>query len=302
MHAQVLSEALLATAIVDLVNKQGKIKQCRVFLDAGSQAHFITEKTANFLNLDKKPISQTMPSIFINVTQLEIPKNISLADPEFYKLFEVDALIGVKLFYKLLSVGRISLKNHPDAVLDKTLLGWIVVGEINSNLSVSNVSCHLNLNSPSCDISLTRFWEVEEIPSVVILSSEERACEEHYKLHTTRTVEGRYVIRLPFNSKKSRLGDSHSSALKRFFSLEKRFQRDHSLKHDYLEFLQKYKELGHMSVSDDPAEAHSGFYLPHHAVLKGDSITTKIHVVFDGSAKTFTGISSNDTLMVGPEL
>ncbi|XP_053596241.1 uncharacterized protein LOC128668099 [Microplitis demolitor] len=343
MHAQVSSEALLATAIVDLVNKQGKIRQCRVFLDAGSQAHFITEKAAKFLNLDKKAvnisvtgvdntstsvkhsaratlksrhskfqkiveflivpqISQSMPSIAINVTQLEIPKNISLADPEFYKPSEVDALIGVKLFYKLLSVGQISLKNHPDAVLHKTLLGWIVAGEINSNLSVSNVSCHLNLNSPSSDISLTRFWEVEEIPSVAILSSEEKACEEHYKLHTTRTVEGRYVVRLPFNSKKSRLGDSYSSALKRFFALERRFQRDHAIKHDYLEFLREYKELGHMSVSDDLCEDHLGFYLPHHAVLKDDSITTKIRVVFDGSAKTSTGISLNDTLMVGPQL
>lgn len=40
MQAQVSSQALLATAVVDLVNKQGKSKACRVFLDAGSQAHF----------------------------------------------------------------------------------------------------------------------------------------------------------------------------------------------------------------------------------------------------------------------
>lgn len=37
-------------------------------------------------------------------------------------------------------------------------------------------------------------------------------------------------------------------------------------------------------------------------MVKKDSITTKTRVVFDGSAKTSTGVSLNDTLMVGPKL
>ncbi|XP_053597481.1 uncharacterized protein LOC128668442 [Microplitis demolitor] len=39
LHARSSSEAVLATALVDLMNNHGKIKTCRVFLDAGSQAH-----------------------------------------------------------------------------------------------------------------------------------------------------------------------------------------------------------------------------------------------------------------------
>ncbi len=42
------------------------------------------------------------------------------------------------------------------------------------------------------------------------------------------------------------------------------------------------------------------FYLPMHAVRKEDSTTTKLRVVFDASAKTSTGVSLNDTLLVGP--
>ena len=64
-----------------------------------------------------------MPSIQLNRAKLEIPKNIFLADPEFHKPAEVDLLIGVKLFYKLLCVGHIELKNHPDAILQKAQLG-----------------------------------------------------------------------------------------------------------------------------------------------------------------------------------
>ncbi|XP_076379701.1 uncharacterized protein LOC143259842 [Megalopta genalis] len=44
------------------------------------------------------------------------------------------------------------------------------------------------------------------------------------------------------------------------------------------------------------------FYLPHHAVTKKDSTTTKLRVVFDGSANTSSGISLNETQMVGPPM
>lgn len=44
------------------------------------------------------------------------------------------------------------------------------------------------------------------------------------------------------------------------------------------------------------------YYFPHHGVLKNSSITTKLRVVFDGSAKSSTGISLNDVLRVGPTI
>ena len=57
-----------------------------------------------------------------------------------------------------------------------------------------------------------------------------------------------------------------------------------------------------MSLIPNHLVSNQGYFLPHHAVVKESSLTTKTRVVFDGSAKTSTGISLNETLMVGPTI
>ncbi|KAH8380886.1 hypothetical protein KR200_011977, partial [Drosophila serrata] len=66
-------------------------------------------------------------------------------------------------------------------------------------------------------------------------------------------------------------------------------------------FIKEYIDLGHMSPSCKQS-ALPQYYLPHHCVHKLDSSTTKLRVVFDGSAKSSCGYSLNELLFAGPSI
>ena len=59
--------------------------------------------------------------------------------------------------------------------------------------------------------------------------------------------------------------------------------------------MQEYLDLGHAELI--PPKRMN---VPMHTVHKQTSTTTKIRAVFDASMKSASGVSLNDTLMVGP--
>ncbi|XP_071579335.1 uncharacterized protein [Temnothorax nylanderi] len=91
--------------------------------------------------------------------------------------------------------------------------------------------------------------------------------------------------------------------MRQFKRLERRLNRNPSLKRDYVDFIHEYEALGHLrEVQSHDTETIPHCYLPHHCVIKEESDTTKLRVVFNASCKTTTGVSLNDCLMVRPSL
>ena len=76
-------------------------------------------------------------------------------------------------------------------------------------------------------------------------------------------------------------------------------------KGEFEEVIQEYVELGHaeqVPTIDLNKPVDQVYYLPMHAVKKDSSTTTKVRAVCDASTKSSTGISLNDTLLVGPTI
>lgn len=64
------------------------------------------------------------------------------------------------------------------------------------------------------DLTLRRFWEVENVPERNFPTKEDAQCEEHFLATHSRGKDGRYIIRLPFRHGPPRdLGQSRPAAL-----------------------------------------------------------------------------------------
>nr|CAH7717976.1 unnamed protein product [Callosobruchus chinensis] len=249
-------------------------------------------------------ICDKLPSANVSVTSLNIPSKIFLADPNYNISAPIDMLIGANLFYSLLCIGQIKLGNGLP-ILQKTKLVWVISGPIGMSSSNSQTSyCHLSRNS-EVQTQLQKFWEIEEVDIPRKLSQEEEYFESHFTSNVTRHVDGKFVVSIPFKDSLDLLGDSGESAKKRFLNLERKLQKNPDMHLRYSEFIHEYINLCHMTKVTDVLAAHSANVLnffPHHGVVKEDSLTTKLRVVFDGSAPTSSGISLNQIQCIGANL
>lgn len=248
-------------------------------------------------------IAASVPGMSFDPRSLNIPANLELADPLFYESRNVDLLIGADLFWTLLCNGQVrSGKTSP--ILHKTRLGWILAGEIPGS-SVGNQNCSLicKLATQNLEESVAKFWELEQVnESGKYLNNEEKSVESHFVAHTARAKDGRFIVNYPLVDSPETLGDSREIALKRFFGMERKLYRNDMLRSRYSNFMKDYIDLGHMTLIKEEDRSLPSYYIPHHYVLKESSVTTKLRVVFDASAKTDNGLSFNDLQMNGPTI
>lgn len=249
-------------------------------------------------------LTSELPKAPINKYLLNIPKHFKLADPTFDRPASVDILIGADLFWDLLGNDECSL-SPTGPKLRSSKLGWLLSGPVFSINPKHNIQSNhaITINSAlnNIDNSLAKFWELEELPTKNYRSDNDKEYEEHFLVHTYRMETGRFCVRLPLIDNPDCLGDTYYLAKKRLLNLEKRFLKNPALHAEYSKFIKEYEQLGHLSKSA-VLKPYYHYFLCHHPVLKESSESTKLRVVFDGSAPSSSGLSLNNILRVGPNV
>ncbi|XP_055605543.1 uncharacterized protein LOC129753723 [Uranotaenia lowii] len=336
------STVLLATAVVWLEDEHGVKVPARALLDSGSECNFATERVSQLISASRKKVSVTvqgigqsnsqvkqqiqakirsrisdftlmadflvlpkvtanLPTQSVDISGWKMPQEITLADPAFFKCRSVDLVLGIESFFSFFKSGReISLGNNLPTLIE-SVFGWVICGGQSLSKTSDQITCNVSV-SETIEEMVSRFWLSEEIDVGPSFSPEEARCEEIFKQDVQRSEDGRYVVSLPKNeSVFQRLGESKRIAIDRLKGTERRLARNPALHEEYHKFMNEYIELGHMQKVEE-RDSKKRCFLPHHPVLKEASTTTKVRVVFDASCKTSSGISLNDTLLLGPTI
>lgn len=336
------STVLLSTALGEVLDSRGNFQTVRILLDSASQANFITDKCVNRLGLQRyksslsihglgkmssaasfgvtctlKPkihpepmftldavvlpkICNNMPTTNISSDDWKNIEKLNLADPLFNVCGAIDILLGADIFPLVLKNGRLLGNFKEPSALD-TIFGWILMGKISHQSPPLVNTCLASLEN-SLDVTLKKFWELEEVPQRICISQEDKVCEDIFKTTYTRDNSGRFVVSLPFKGFEPVFKDTRSQALRRFYSLERRLLQNPSLYLEYSNFMKEYLQNNHMEAVDNSILPNKYYYIPHHCVFNPNSSTTKLRVVFDASAKSPQGPSLNETLLVGQKL
>jgi len=243
----------------------------------------------------------------------EVMNTINLgecSDPDLSSTKKIDIILGSEIFYELLCIGQIKPAGTR-AIWQKTVFGWVLSGRVQSDQSNPQTSCMTTMVSSDNSIQneVQKFWELEEVVELQErrkYSIEECKCETHFLKKCSKEADGRFTLKLPFrNNMQQLLGESRSMATKRFHQMERKLNENPELKLEYVRFMREYQNLGHMTLSTNTniqSTEHPQVFLPHHPIIRNESSTTKLRVVFDASTKTSTNISLNETLMVGPTI
>ncbi|XP_036342992.1 uncharacterized protein LOC118752244, partial [Rhagoletis pomonella] len=120
---------------------------------------------------------------------------------------------------------------------------------------------------------------MEEIPSesqATKFTAEQRECEEYFVKTTEVLPSGRLQVRLPFKTDQNALGQSFETAARRFQALERRTLKDPEPRQMYLDFMEEYLALGHMSPTDNKISSEAHYFIPHQCVLRPQMTSAKI--------------------------
>ncbi len=154
------------------------------------------------------------------------------------------------------------------------------------------------------DNVVEQFWNLESIGVRDIDTGECPVWQKFNENVNFNEASDRYEVGLIWRENHPPLLDNKHIAFSSMKRLDRRLDRDPTLKDAYNGALQEMENLGYIEEvqgmkckADFPV-----FYLPHHPVLKESSTSTKVRPVFNASCKGANGVSLNDCLEAGPNL
>ena len=146
--------------------------------------------------------------------------------------------------------------------------------------------------------TVDKFWNLESLG----ISPTEASIYETFTADI-KFKDQRYQVKLPFEEHHDDLKDHYNIAKARLKGQFHKFKNNKKLLLECDTILKEQESLSIIEkiTGDDDGPGHTRNYLPNRPVVRGDTVTTKVRILFDARAKQ-NGVSLNDCLYTGTSL
>ena len=218
----------------------------------------------------------------------------------------IDLLIGGDYYPRIIKDYNIRLQSGPMAI--SSHLGWTLLGPIikeNNNNAVSLLVKSEVTEDEDLHECVSRFWSMEEMgvnKEEAYDHSANSEVMEDFEQGIRQLEDGHYEVSLPKNKKGLMVKNNKWLAQRRLDNLMKKLKQDPDVLQRYHGEMQALLEENIASPAIETNQETSSFYIPHRAVIREDKETSKLRIVFDGSAKDPKGLALNSCLDQGLNL
>ena len=252
-------------------------------------------------------ICSSLPAL-VSVNKYSYLRNLDLADSGKLQRSGIDILIGSDYYWQVVTGDIVNGNGGPVAM--SSIFGWLLSGPVSHPITGSNfhslvvIGKDERASKNDCVIQiLRRFWDNEAIGIHEITEESEQPIQF---LSDIQFNGIRYEVRLPWKEgyPSSDIPDHFRLCFNRLKYLQLRLLKTPHVLQEYNEIIREELNRGIIEIVDNiKDDADHIHYLPHHPVIRQDKQTTKVRVVYDGSARSAEDhLSINNCLLTGPNL
>ncbi|XP_028397204.1 uncharacterized protein LOC114521013 [Dendronephthya gigantea] len=232
------------------------------------------------------------------VRQLELKKRINRGKGQ------VDILIGID--HPRMHTGE--TKQAGDLIARKSPLGWVVFGAKPRETVLASQIFHIKYTAP---VDLSEFWTTESMGVAV------RSCrcttnnlspieiEEAKNIEDLcKKVDNQWMVSYPWRIDPKELPDNRNQAMRRLEATERRLQKNQQYAKAYDKQITEMNELKFSrKLTEKEIREYQGpvHYIAHHSVLKPESKSTPLRIIFNSSS-VYQGRCLNHYWLKGPDL
>ena len=220
----------------------------------------------------------------------------------------IEVLMGSDYYWDFVASEIARGDFGPTAVNSK--FGWLLSGPtesvINQETTVTNLTIAGNSNSlfyyaqDTLVDTLKQFWETDSngIKEVSEITKSHDGFNEQVRFNRQR-----YEVPLPWRDNHPAISSDYELCVNRLKSLQRKLLKEPELIRECNQIIEEQLSKGIVKkvAAEKENENEDVHYLPHHAVIRRDRETTKLRIVYDGSAKPPERTHSlKDCLETGP--